>query len=137
MRQPIKNLIKYWDNYLTAFNPSSFEIEDYEALMIVTFEVLKEEVSKEKIEKDIPLLFSVMGSFIPGRYEDEEKIEDDDFYRMSNFHLLFMFSMYENEYFRFNEKGDLLIKNFLGKELPINPKTFDLPSLDELLMVKK
>lgn len=136
MRKEIELLNDAFDDFIASSGNNTYEfgekeVKEYQKLMVELFSVLKDEWKENNVKKDIALLMATVGSFVGRMDDDGNVLGNQDYDRVTTFHMLFITNMFRYDYFRFDDDGKLLIDSY-ESVLHIDTKSFKVPSLDKL-----
>ena len=84
------------------------------------------------VRKDIALLFLTLDSFVQQSDDDGNVLGTEEYEQITTFHEVFFTNMFRTDCFNFDQQGNLLLETYEEKILVIDPKTFELPSVDAL-----
>ena len=137
MRKEVEELNNAFDRFIERVNEDAYGFDtkrrkEYQNLMVRAFALLQRDWNGDMVPKDVSLFLTTLGQFV-GRDDGEgNTLGSEEYERVATFHYLFITSLFANECIRLDKGGLLSIESFDNVVLKIDPRTFELPTLDEI-----
>ena len=138
MREEIKKLKEDWSKFNIGLSDKGYydcdekDVQKYQALMVRTFKILKDEWNHDTVNKDLAILMMEVARFTEFDDYDGNVQGSEEYERIAGFNDIFVNSLSKD--FRYDEDGNLLFKNYELRDFAINTETFELPTVDDLFL---
>lgn len=130
MREEIKKLKEDWSKFIGGLEDLGFyycdekDVQKYQALMVRTFKVLKEEWKYDTVNKDLALLMMEVARLTVFADDDGNVQGSEEYEQIADFNDRFINSLADD--FKYDEDGKLLISDYV-----IDTETFEIPPVDD------
>ena len=130
MKKEIEKLKDEWSKFISDLADKGYyyceeeDVQEYQALMVRTFKILKEEWNHDTINKDLALLLMNMAHLTVFADDDGNVQGNEEYEQIADFNDHFMDALSED--FKYDEDGKLLFYDYA-----IDTETFELPSIDD------